>query len=315
MSSESRNTSVAPSSGVVEAANAVMGLGSPKSLRWGYSFSVCTGLILPVAWVPILPTLLIVTIGLIRIYVFKTYRSYGKDSAISIEVMTALIVLPLTSTIVNVGTSWAFYVLGSHQTGAESTFVEILSFTLEFSVGAVGASLYLLVRHRNGRHPLAYEADVDPIEGIKELTRIRSEPAGAFFPAVYLYGSRQANQADGTLKPTSIPSMLGTIKKLVADRTTRRQALILATFGAVWILIAFTFLTRKGEWLVLIGITTSYVAIYGGAILFAKTVFYEQLRNRRRTAQLIERVSDPTPVVQQHRLTNLKLALQKVWSK
>ena len=117
---------------------------------WPALISVALVLLFPLA--PLWCVLIIVPLGT---YVFWSYRTnahrhYGDDSAIAVDLLTTLIVIPLVGVVATVGTSWAFYILSiaaPHDRGWTNDGWTVLVCTV-----AVSAAFVFMRQSGNGRY-------------------------------------------------------------------------------------------------------------------------------------------------------------------
>lgn len=193
-----------------------------------------------------------------------TPTRFGQDR-LPLEILTAIVLLPVSSVIATVATSWAFYLwsqgphrpalsgrhsIWTYDNGETGAFILLLGLMSVIEISLLVASQ--IKRQLLGLEHSPFEPGVDPKLGIAELKRTYAKTAGLFFPGLTeSVAVHSAAQADGhELEPLKLRWLLQTMwmrdrfRTFVGAGTALAWLVVLLCLGLrpVWVILCFALL-------------------------------------------------------------------------
>jgi len=274
---------------------------------WGYIRVLLLAFISPISVIVMAPIL-----GFGFLYtIFRKHlptASYdGSDAAVSIELVIALIVIPILGLFGTAGTSVAFYLLaGSESHPFHSIFQygwQFLIFTVVVTVLVISMVIRSLANHRYGSDVWHFESDVDAAQGRKRVDEIRfgsdagvgSRRAPGFLPERFigaaLWADELASHGENVRGTLTFRNGWG---RAAIDR---KQYKILYAGSGIWVLLWLLGIWHKpANWcLLLILIASSLVSSLAVRAAAARTLqleTYRQLRLANREIFLCNRIKN-----------------------
>jgi hypothetical protein len=243
-------------------------------------------LTLPLLWAP---TLLYCVAMEIVLWLSRRRNPTNAANPVDLETLAALLVIPISTTVATIGTSYAFYLWTKSGAAHHRTALAVFNTTVAVALLLPIAWFRIIARHKSGKDPLPFEPDVDPQQGIAALSRLRCKPFGGFLPACGRLVVERAGGAEAPEYQPKDPRFREFIRRVAAGKTDRIQLIAIASSACAWVVGDAI---RGGHWWRMVAaVVASLILIVLATILTACVAYWDRVRWARRSAELSRLIS------------------------
>jgi hypothetical protein len=252
--------------------------------RWGPFATLACGIALPIVSPFAAALTLLLGFYVATVKLRKSYRNLGQGQPLGVELLAALVVIPVVGLVGSIGTSYSFYLWSLPGARDGDTAWTVMSVTVTVSLTLIIGMARVLARHQSGKDVLPFEPGTDPNQQIEALRKLRKRRPSGFLPGAARFGIERSNEALARSPDDKQPTLWSAMRSILSGTPDKYQVAALVGCAAVWVAVAI--LSSGRWWYVLLAVALGLASVIVAAGVGALTDYYDRLRWARREANL-----------------------------